>query len=84
MTSTYKKVRGKIKEKIEKSGRKFAKDKGVLERIGRNGETECFITLKDHKPKFENHPTTRLINPSKNEIGRISKVVLDSINVRLH
>ena len=83
ITSTYKKASGKIKEKIEKSGKKFAKDKGVLEKIGRNGETECFITLKDHKPNFENHPTTRLINPSKNEIGRISKVVLDNINVRL-
>ncbi len=66
ITSTYKKASGKIKERIEKGGKKFAKDKGVLERIGRNGNAECFVTLKDHKPNFENHPTTRLINPSKN------------------
>ena len=80
ITSTYKKASEKIKERIEQSGKKFADDKGVLEKIGRNGDTECFITLKDHKPNFENHPKTRLINPSKNEIGRLSKVILDDIN----
>ena len=30
-----------------------------------------------------NHPSTRLINPSKNEIGRISKHILDEINTKL-
>ena len=83
ITSTYKKASGKIKEKIEKSGKKFATDKGVLDKIGKNGDSECFITLKDHKPNFDNHPTTRLINPSKNEIGRLSKVILDDINLKL-
>ena len=38
------------------------------------------MTLKDHKDNFENNPKTRLINPAKNEIGRISKVILDKIN----
>ena len=28
-------------------------------------------------------PTVRLINPAKNEIGRISKVILDKINSSL-
>ena len=32
---------------------------------------------------FLNHPTTRLINPAKNEIGRISKQILDQINSKL-
>ena len=44
---------------------------------------ECFITLKDHKPNFENNATTRLINPAKNEIGRISKMILENINKEL-
>ena len=42
-------------------------------------KTAC-ITLKDHKPNFANNPTCRLINPSKSEIGRISKQILDRIN----
>ena len=39
--------------------------------------------MKDHKENFLNHPTTRLINPAKNEIGRISKQILDQINSKL-
>ena len=48
---------------------------------------EAFITLKDHKENFENKPTCRLINPSKPEIGRISKhftkQILEEINRKL-
>ena len=43
-------------------------------------EKEAFVTLKDHKPNFHNHPTCRLINPTKSEIGAISKHILDDIN----
>ena len=48
-----------------------------------NGTTNCFITLKDHKENFENNSETRLINPAKNEVGRISKIILDKINLSL-
>ena len=48
-----------------------------------NGHDKCFISLKDHKPNFMNNPKTRLINPGKNEIGRLSKSVLDKINNKL-
>ena len=48
-----------------------------------NGKNECFITLKDHKPNFKNNPKVRLINPEKNEIGPISKTILDKINHQL-
>ena len=47
------------------------------------GKKNCFITLKDHKPNFQNIPTLRLLNPAKNELGRISKTILDKINVNL-
>ena len=39
--------------------------------------------MKDHKENFVNHSTTRLINPAKNGIGRISKSILDKINICL-
>ena len=42
-----------------------------------------FITLKDHKNFFLNNPIARLLNPAKNEPGRISKVTLDKINLNL-
>ena len=42
-----------------------------------------FFTFKDHQENFQNNPTVRLINPAKNDIGRISKVILDKINSSL-
>ena len=56
------------------------KNKQVLHRLGINEESNCFFTLKDHKENFQNNPTVRLINSAKNEIGRISKVILGKIN----
>ena len=41
------------------------------------------FTLKDHNANFLNHPTARLINPTKNEIDRISNQILDQINSKL-
>ena len=83
ITSTYKKGSEKIKTKVDKLGAKYAKKAGALERIQINGTNQCFVTLKDHKENFDNNPKTRLINPAKNEIGRISKVILDKINTSL-
>ena len=48
-----------------------------------NGSNSCFITLKDRKPNFLNNPRVRLLNPSKNELGRISKSILDKMNTSL-
>ena len=79
----HKKANEKLAEKINKLGKKFADKKGVLERMDKNTTGSCFITLKDHKENFANNPKTRLINPAKNEIGRISKDILDNINTEL-
>ena len=48
-----------------------------------NARNSCFITLKDHKPNFLNNPKVRLLNPYKNELGRISKSILERINTTL-
>ena len=48
-----------------------------------NEEGNSFITIKNHKENFDNHPTVRLINPAKNELGRLSKLILDKINKKI-
>ena len=48
-----------------------------------NAKSNCFILIKDHKENFLNHPKGCLINPAKNELGRISKTILDNINMEL-
>ena len=43
-------------------------------------ETEAFITVKDHKEGFPHTLSFRLIDPSKSDIGKISKSILDKTN----
>ena len=66
VTSKYKKVARKIKDKINKEGKRILNDKDVVKRLHINGDSNCFITMKDHKENSENEPSVRLINPTKN------------------
>ena len=45
----------------------------IEDRVFATTKRKARITLKDHKDDFRNKPTTRLINPSKPQIGKISK-----------
>ena len=83
ITTTYKKAIKNIGTKINKQGIKFTKQADILDKIKINGTGNSSVTLKDHKQNFLKYPTTRLINPSKNEKGRISKYILDQINTEL-
>ena len=80
ITKTYKKAKENISDQINSEGKKIAEKKKITNKINVNGKNECFITLKDHKQNFEKKLPTRLINPAKNEIGRISKVVIENVN----
>ena len=71
-----------MEQKTTKKVSNLQKKVNILEKIEIKGTGNSFITLKDHKENFINHLMTRLINPSKNEIGRISKI-LDQINTEL-
>ena len=48
-----------------------------------NKEGNSFTTIKNHRENFNNHPTVRLINPAKNELGRMSKLILDQTNKKI-
>ena len=43
-------------------------------------EPEVYIITKNYKNEFLNKIPCRLINPSKSSIGKISKIILDTIN----
>ena len=86
VTATYKKATKGIEditneEEITSKIFRYAKRADIFDRIEINGAS--LETLKDYKENFFNHPTTRLINPAKDEIGRISKSILDKINICL-
>ena len=56
------------------------KNREVLYRWVIDDENKNFLTLKDHKGNFSNNPAVRLINLAKNELGHISKTILDEAN----
>ena len=83
ITSMYKKTDKHTATKVNKEGIKHAKEPSIIDRIEINGTSNSFITIKDHKENVLNRPTTRLLNPATNEIGRISKRMLQNINTTL-
>ena len=56
------------------------KNLDIEERVDAMQESNAYITIKDHKPRFPNKIDCRLINPAKSNLGKISKVILDKIN----
>ena len=80
VTKTYKHAENNTFQKIEKEHNIIASSLGISNRIEPMNKAKAFISLKDHKPDFENHPKCRLINPAKSQLGKVSKVILDKIN----
>ena len=71
-----------IKKKIDMTCKQILNNNEILNRI----EINCFFTLKDPKYSFANNRQVRLINPAKNEFGRIyvlGEVILDKINLAI-
>ena len=76
ITSTYKKA----SENIMKNEDTEWKNEITTLWIEYTSNGERFFTMKDHKESFMNNPTICLINPTKSELGLISKEILDKIN----
>lgn len=76
----YKKTNRELAKTINDEAKIIAQSLGIDDRVTALAEKEAFATLKDHKQNFTNKPTCRLINPTKSEIGKVSKQMLDSIN----
>ena len=83
ITATYKKSDQDKVDHINNNAYKCAKQLDLDDRMEKMQTSEAFITVKDHKENFNVSPTFRLINPSKTDIGRASKQLLDGINKKL-
>ena len=80
VTSTYQKTTQTTIGEINSEARTITTELGIDDRVEQLAEKPAFITLKDHKPDFQNRPKCRLINPAKSQLGKISKQILDPIN----
>lgn len=80
INKSYKKATQDDLEKANSEQVKIVEDLNLTDRnIFKTSKQEANIKLKDHKETFNSNPTTRLINPSKPETGKISKKILSRI-----
>ena len=84
VTAAYDKATERIKKSINKEGLKYTKRADIFVKIEINDTSNCFLILKGHKEKFVYHSIARLTNIAKNDIGRISKSVLDKTRIYLY
>ena len=83
ITKSYKKAQPNTTRAIHAENKPIATKLDIDDRVDATAEKGAFITLKDHKPNFADKQTCRLINPTKPEIGKISKRILDRINNKI-
>ena len=79
ITDKYKIDYNNTIDQINKDTCRFASKLHTDDRLGKFKKKDACILFKDHKPNFENKLQTRLINPSKTEIGKISKNIIQNI-----
>ena len=72
------------KRNIDKESKKLSKWLNVEDKMESYPKRTAFITLKDHKDNFKINWKCRLINPSKGEMGIVSKITLENISSKLN
>ena len=80
ITKDYRKCPRSEVDKVTREAASIARMYNLEDRIDAPTEDEAFITIKDHKESFPGKVECRLINPAKNNIGVISKAILDRVN----
>ena len=83
VTSEYKVAAPELEKNVNLEASILASDLELSERIEVIAHKDAYVTLKDHKPNFENNQKCRLINPAKSNMGRISKIELQNINAQI-
>ena len=79
ITKEYKKsTRDEVKT-VNDGDKNLAEQLELDDRIYSLNKKDCFITVKDHKDNYENNTKCRLLNPSKSELGKVSKIILSKI-----
>ena len=83
IAKTYKKSTKRRENAINMEAKHIAKNIKLDDCIESLAQTPAFVTLKDHKGNLRTSHPCWLINPSKSELGRVSKVILENENKNL-
>ena len=79
ITKDYMKTNDAKVEEIEQEAIEIATELELQDRIFKTSKRQATINLKDHKPLFREKVPTRLLNPTKSEIGKVSKQKLSKV-----
>ena len=80
VTKTYKKCNTNKSTSINFKAKQIASKLKIDDRVQKLDENEAYVTIKDYKEGFAYKISCRLMNPSKTDIGKISKQILDRVN----
>ena len=79
----YKKAPSEKVNEVNRAAKAISDHLAISDRVFKMETKQSVITVKDHKPDYLNNTQTRLINPTKSHLGRVSKVKLESLNSKL-
>ena len=79
----FKKAKEGEEEKITLEAKEAATKLEIGNRVFKTEMKSAKVTIKDHKEDFMNRPQTRLINPTKSNLGRVSKWKVEKLNQQL-
>lgn len=77
ITKDYKKCGNDEIRKTDVKAKNIAKNLNLDERIEKLNDSDAFLLIKDHKKNFPKKIECRVVNPTKTNIGKISKVILE-------
>ena len=80
ITKSYKIGKEELASDINSELKNIADNLSIGERNDIMAKKSAFITIKDHKDNFNSNPKCRLSNPSKSELGKVSKIILDNMH----
>ena len=83
VTKTYRKAIPRLEKAISLEAKEIARNINLDDRIECIAKNNAFVTLKDHKLNFRSATPSRLINPCKSELDKISKIILKNMNKTL-
>ena len=78
-----KKANLSLPKKINIELKKIAKESNLDEKLNIMAKQICFVSIKDQKPDFRLNLKDRSPNPTKNELGKLNKHILQTININL-
>ena len=80
ITKNYKKTDDKKVKEVNDQDIKITEELDIDDRVFKTTKRQAFVTIKDHKENFRTNTKCRLLNPTKPELGKISKKLTENIN----